>query len=148
MTRSKQDHFFGQVRAYWIVVIIMIFMAVGTSTELFLLDHYEDQWQLAPIVLIGLSTAVFILSLWKNSKEIIRLFKALMLGCAISGVVGFWFHLKANIEFERELHPSSSGWVLISETLSGALPTLAPGSMIVFASIGYLYTLLKLKQPK
>lgn len=148
MTTSKQYQPFGKVRVYWIVVITLVFMAIGTCAELLLLHHYEDQWQLAPIVLILLSTVVFVLSLWKASKALIKLFKILMIGCAASGIIGAWFHLKANMEFEKELHPSSSGWTLISETLSGALPALAPGSMIVFALIGYMYTLLILKQPK
>ncbi len=52
------------------------------------------------------------------------------------------------MEFEKELHNHTSGLNLLLETLSGALPALAPGSMIVYAFIGYLYILLILKPSK
>ncbi|MDX1314396.1 MAG: hypothetical protein R3356_02740, partial [Eudoraea sp.] len=44
-----------------------------------------------------------------------------------------------------EMTPSAKGWDLFVESLSGALPALAPGSMIVLALIGYSYLIL-LKQ--
>jgi hypothetical protein len=73
------------------------------------------------------------------------LFKVI-LGCtALSGIYGTFLHLRANYEFELEMKPNARDWDLFIESLSGALPTLAPGSMIVLALIGYSYILL-LKQ--
>tara|TARA_B100000767_G_scaffold269985_1_gene292810 strand:+ start:1707 stop:1856 length:150 start_codon:yes stop_codon:yes gene_type:complete len=40
------------------------------------------------------------------------------------------------------MKPTANFWELFSESLSGALPTLAPMSMIVLALIGYSYLIL------
>ena len=148
MRTPDQYQPFYQVRAYRLITVTLVFMAVGTMAELVLLEHYEDQWQLIPILLVGTAIVFFILMKWYSPKALIIIFKGLMIGCAISGLLGIWFHLKANMEFEMELHPSSSGWPLFIDSLAGSLPALAPGSMIVFALIGYLYTILILTQPK
>ena len=129
----------------WLTLTI-VFMALGTGAELILIDHYEDAWQLVPIVLIGSSLLLFVVIRWVPTLTLV--FRILMALCVISGMVGAWLHLKANMEFESELHASSTGWTLFVDSLSGALPTLAPGSMIVFGLIGYSYTLLTLKQNK
>ncbi len=131
-----------------LLTLTLVFMAMGTVTELALIGHYEDAWQLVPILLISASLLTFVVLKWSASNAIHKLFKGLMIGCVISGVIGIWFHFKANMEFEKELHPSASGIDLLIESLSGALPTLAPGSMMVFGAIGFIYTLLIIKQPK
>lgn len=129
-----------------VLTLTVLFMALGTGAELILIDHYEDGWQLVPIILIGLSLLLFVVLRW--APKLVLVFKVLMGLCVISGIIGAWLHLKANMEFESELHASSTGWTLFVDSLSGALPTLAPGSMIVFGLIGYSYTLLTLKQNK
>ncbi len=120
-------------------------MAIGTIAELFLLGHYEDRNQLIPIVLIGLSMIVFIIHQFGSNRIINRLFIGMMIGCVFSGFFGIGLHLKANLEFETEMHPSYSDWDIFVNSLSGALPALAPGSMIMFGIIGYLYILLNHK---
>ena len=65
---------------------------------------------------------------------------------ALSGLLGTYFHLKANLEFESELHPTQDFTTNFIESLSGALPALAPGSMILLAIIGYIFTLTINKQ--
>ena len=70
-----------------------------------------------------------------------------MLLTALSGVYGTFLHLRANFEFEQEMKPTETGLNLFLESLSGALPALAPGSLIALALIGYSYLiLLKQKQ--
>jgi len=51
-------------------------------------------------------------------------------------------HLQANYEFEQDMKPTANFWELFSESLSGALPTLAPMSLLVLAFIGYSYLIL------
>lgn len=72
-------------------------------------------------------------------------FQLLMVATALSGLYGIYLHLRANYEFELEMKPTLGGWELFTESLSGALPALAPASMIVLALIGYSYSIL-LKQ--
>lgn len=125
---------------FWIIAAIL-FMASGTVIELLLLSHYEDTWQLLPIILIGLSLICFLMTFWLRQNWVVQLLKLLLLGCVISGGLGVYFHLKANMEFEAEMHPTQSWSTTFLESLSGALPALAPGSMILFAIIGYIYIL-------
>ncbi|MEO1653639.1 MAG: hypothetical protein AAFU64_08845, partial [Bacteroidota bacterium] len=125
----------------------LLFMMLGTAMELYLLDHYEDTLQLIPLLCIGLSLLVFIILLFQKTKFLRLAFQILMVLTALSGMVGAYLHFQANFEFEQEMKPTAGIWDLLTESLSGALPTLAPGSMIVLALIGYSYLiLLKHKQ--
>jgi hypothetical protein len=52
--------------------------------------------------------------------------------------VGLHYH--GNEEFELEMYPSLSGMQLVSETLTGATPVLAPGSMALLGVVGLAST--------
>lgn len=121
-------------------------MALGTSIELALLKHYEDVWQLVPLILLTAALLLFLITLFTTTQQIRHVFNLILLACIISGFVGAGMHLNANMEFALELNPSASGWPLIVKSFTGAFPALAPGSMIVFGLIGYLYTTLITKQ--
>jgi len=62
-------------------------------------------------------------------------------GLRCAGLLGIYFHYQSNVEFERELHPNSSGFELVTESLGGAMPTLAPGAMIMLGMLGMLIAL-------
>lgn len=125
-----------------VILIAFLFMALGTGMELYLLDHYEDTQQLIPILCIAISLVAALVLFYRRNKTTISLFKGLLFLTALSGVYGVYLHLQANYEFELEMKPSLSGWELFTESLSGALPALAPASMVALALIGYSYYLL------
>ena len=110
--------------------------------ELYLLNHYEDTLQLIPLLSIGLSLILLLVLLFNSSRLNIKLFKASLLITALSGLYGSYLHLESNYEFELEMKPTAGSWDLFVESLSGAIPALAPGSLIALALIGYSYTLL------
>ena len=120
-------------------------MMIGTVLELYLLNHYESIQQLIPILCIGLTLIIMFVLLFNKTKLTISLFKTILVISALSGIYGAFSHLRANYEFEQEIKPSENGWSLFTESLSGALPALAPFSMIVLALIGYSY-LIFIKQ--
>ncbi|MEL6976266.1 MAG: hypothetical protein AAGL29_12825 [Bacteroidota bacterium] len=129
------------------ILITFLFISMGTIMELYLLEHYEDRLQLIPILCIALLLVLMVILLIRKSAIVQGVFKFVLLLTAGSGVYGIFLHLRANYEFEQEMRPSVKGWDLFVESLSGALPSLAPGSMIVLALIGYSYlTLLKQQQ--
>jgi hypothetical protein len=70
----------------------------------------------------------------------IRGIQALMALFIISGVAGAALHYNANSEFELEMNPVLAGFELFRESLSGATPALAPGTMIELGLIGLAYT--------
>ncbi|MGD1947791.1 MAG: hypothetical protein ACFB0A_16385 [Croceivirga sp.] len=130
------------MRLHRIILVAFLFMLFGTALELYLLEHYEDVQQLIPILCIGFSVGLLFILIFKETKLWEGLFK-LMLGLsAISGFYGTFLHLRANFEFEHEMRPTETTWKLFIESLSGALPALAPCSMIVLALLGYSYLLL------
>ncbi|MEN8927445.1 MAG: hypothetical protein ABF242_03630 [Flavobacteriales bacterium] len=125
-----------------LVLAALFFMMTGIGIELYLLGHYEDIWQLIPIIIILSSLFVLLLLIFKPSNFLAKFFNLLMLTTALSGVLGIILHLKENFEFEQEMVPNLGTWELFIESLSGALPSLAPASLIVLALIGYTYTTL------
>ena len=112
-----------------VLVFALLFMIVGSLLELYLLDHYEDTWQLIPILSVGTTLVTLLILFLKKTKKLINLFKAVLILTALSGVYGVYLHLQSNFE-------------LITDSLSGALPTLAPMSLVVLACIGYSYLIL------
>jgi len=109
---------------------------------LYLLDHYEDSWQLIPILSVGTTLVTLLILFFKKTTKVVNLFKAVLILTALSGVYGVYLHLQSNFEFEQDMKPTASFWQLITDSLSGALPTLAPMSLVVLACIGYSYLIL------
>ena len=120
---------------------ILLFGAVGLGVELYLLGHYEDRKQWIPLVLLAAGTVAGVSLAVRPSWVAVRVFRVLVAAYLPAGLLGVYFHFQSNIEFERELHPTSSSLELVSESLSGAMPTLAPGAMILLGMLGILVAL-------
>ncbi len=124
-----------------ILVVAFLISLIGTGAELLLLEHIEGFWQWVPLVLIGSGLVAF-LWLWSSRSLASRqVFRGLMVFFILSGIVGFGLHYNGNMAFELEMYPSMRGSELIWETLKGATPVLAPGTMIATGLLGWAYTL-------
>lgn len=139
MRKQNNQAGFG---AKQVLVVALVFMMIGTATELYLLDHYEGTLQLIPLLCIGATLVATGALFFRRTPFLFGLFQLLLGLTALSGVYGAFLHLRANYEFEQEMKPTADGWHLFVESLSGALPSLAPASMIVLALVGYSYLLL------
>ena len=112
----------------------MLFTSLGMTLELLLLEHFESFYQAIPFIVL----VVFIPGmLWVRSQKV-KMLLSLLLG--LTGIIGMCFHLTSNRDFEKEMRPSLSGLDLFFETLTGALPVMAPGAFISLAIIGYIIT--------
>lgn len=109
---------------------------IGTGLELTLLEHYEDFWQLIPILLLAVGLAGSTWHITAPSHISGRILGIIMLACIAAGLLGLGLHFKGNMEFELEMYPGLRGWSLIWETLGGAVPALAPGTMIFVGLVG------------
>ena len=125
-----------------VLVLALLFMMIGSLLELYLLDHYEDSWQLIPILSVGTTLVTLLILFFKKTTKVVNLFKAVLILTALSGVYGVFLHLQSNFEFEQDMKPTATNFELITDSLSGALPTLAPMSLVVLACIGYSYLIL------
>jgi hypothetical protein len=127
----------GRLRAALLAIFVL--GAMGTGAELLLLGHFEDPWQWTPLVLIGASLAVALWQALAPGRASIVVFRALMLLFAAAGLAGAGLHYRTNVEFEHDMHPEGTAWELFRGAITGATPALAPGTMILLGSIGFLH---------
>lgn len=123
-----------------LLLLTLVVSLVGTVTELLLLEHFEDNWQWAPIVLIALSLVTLAWHALDRSSASLNILRGLMVLFIVGGAVGVFLHYQGNVEFELEMYPDLSGWNLFRDSMMGATPTLAPGSMIQIGLVGLAWT--------
>ena len=123
-----------------LLLAIFVFGVVGTGVELVLLDHFEDFWQWTPLALMVASLAVLGWHLAAGGRPSTRAFQVVMLLFVVGGLVGVVLHYQGNAEFELEMYPSLAGFDLFKESIQGATPALAPGTMVQLGLIGLAYT--------
>jgi hypothetical protein len=111
----------------------------GTAADLVLLGHYENAWEVAPLGVLGLGF-VAILAAWAGPEgravPAIRSSSALFV---VTGAVGLYQHYRGNVEFELEMYPTMRGLELFWKALTGATPSLAPGSMVMLGLVGFAH---------
>ena len=122
-----------------LLVLLIVFM-LGTGTDLLLLDHHEDGWQLVPLVLLALGVVTAAWSLAGRSAAIVSM-RLLMVLFVAAGILGIALHYLGNREFQHEMDPSLAGWPLFVKIMTAkAPPALAPASMVQMGLLGLLYT--------
>jgi len=128
-------------RQYRMALLIFLFLHGGLILELILIGHLESFWQLIPLISLGLG----LVSLFLYSKSLL-LVKICYLITIMSGVLGVFLHLKSNWEFEQEMYVGIGIADLIIRSFSGALPALAPGTLIPIGLMGFHLIQLKSKK--
>lgn len=122
--------------------MMFLFGSLGTGTELVLMEHTEGVWQNVPLVLIAIAFCGLGLLASRRGTPQLRVFQVVMLLFVVSGAAGILLHYKGNVEFERELNPDASGLELFRESMKGATPALAPGTMMLLGALGFGYVYL------
>jgi hypothetical protein len=123
-----------------LLLALFLIGGLGTGTELLLLGHTEGPWQWSPVALISVSFGVLVWYGFDRRRAPLRVFGLTMVLFVLSGAVGVWLHYRGNAEFEREMYPSLQGIGLFRESMTGATPVLAPGTMLELGLIGLAYT--------
>ena len=124
------------------IAAIFLFGSVGTGAELLLMEHTEGVWQNVPLVLVAIGCSGLGVIAIKRGRAQLRAFQIVMALVVASGLAGLWLHYRGNVEFELELRPGSSGLELFRESMMGATPALAPGTMILLGAVGLAYSRL------
>jgi hypothetical protein len=119
--------------------LILVLAMGGTLIELLLIEHFEDTWQLVPLVLLALGLAALGWHSFAWTRMATRAFRALMMVFVLAGFIGVYLHYDGNVEFELEQNPNATRWGLFREAMMGATPALSPGVMIQIGLIGLLY---------
>lgn len=128
----------AQVRRF--LLSILIVGVVGLSVELVLLGHVDGVLQLAPVAILGAGLLALLWHAFAPTPATVHTVRAAMWLFVISGAAGVALHYRGNVEFELEMYPSLSGVRLVRETLTGATPVLAPGSMTLLGLVGLAHT--------
>lgn len=121
---------------------LLAFGLVGTATDLLLIGHDEDAWQLIPLAMIGLAlfaTAGLALTGPGTARAalIVGLFRTVMVLLIVAGGVGAVLHYRANMEFKLEMDPSLSGLPLfLSVVRAKAPPAMAPVTLVLLGLLG------------
>lgn len=123
------------------ILAILIFGMIGSVVELLFLHHYEDSWQLVPLILIA---AGLIAAGWhalSRSSSSLRVMRLIMVAFIVSGALGVWLHYQGSAEFQKEVDPSIHGFALFMKVMqSKAPPALAPGLMAQLGLLGLAFT--------
>lgn len=114
---------------------------VGTEAELLLIGHTEETTQWIPVVLLGLGTLAVAALAVRPSGTLVQLFRGLMGLFLGAGALGIVLHYRGNAEFELEMRSSMAGWELFWNSMTGATPALAPGSLVPIGLVGIIATL-------
>jgi uncharacterized membrane protein YhaH (DUF805 family) len=109
---------------------------LGTGTELLLVEHTEDVWQVVPLVLLGLGVVVMTWCLLQRRRAAVRTLRGVTVLLALSGFVGLYQHYQANAEFELEMYPTLGGLALFWKAIHGTSPAV----MIGLGLLGLLST--------
>lgn len=124
-----------------ILLAILVIGFTGTAVELLLLDHVEDRIQLVPLAAFGLGLGVLVWHALRASRTSLLAVQVVMGLFLAAGLAGIFYHVRANVEFQREFDPTLTGGALLWQALRAKVPpALAPGVMVQFALIGLAYT--------
>lgn len=131
-----------------LLLLLAVVGSAGVAAELGLLGHYEDWPQRIPLLVLGAGTLACAWAGGRPSRLSLRVLRAIMTAFAAAGVLGVYFHLRSNFEFEAEMlleslparapDPSIFNLQLAAESLRGALPALAPLAMLQLGLLGLL----------
>ena len=125
-----------------LLVGILLFGLAGTATELLLIGHDEDAWQLLPLVMIAIAAIVALGLAVADSTSPrgatwTRLLQTVMVLLILTGMLGMILHYRANMEFKLDMDPTLSGFALFSSVVRAkAPPALAPATLVLLGLLG------------
>lgn len=131
-----------------LLLALVVAGSAGVAAELGLLGHYEDWTQRIPLLALGAGAVGCAWAAARPNRLSLRVLRALMTAFAAAGLLGVYFHVRSNFEFEVEMlletgpagaaAPSPFSLGLVAESLRGALPALAPLAMLQLGLLGLL----------
>jgi|GEM_PF-307332 len=122
-----------------LLLALFVFGGGGLGAELFLLEHTGSAQQWIPLAALGAGLAASAAVAFRPSPRTVRTFQAVMAVFVLAGLVGVYLHFGSNLEFEREMDPSSRGFDLFVRVMYGATPLLAPGALAQLGLLGLVY---------
>ena len=136
-----------RVRQFLLIIAAGTF--VMTTAELIFISHWNESIQYLPLALCGLGLITLALAYFHPSHGSTHALRWSMIVIGVCSFIGFYEHMYNNYAFWMEIQPNSTAQELIVATLSGGIPILAPGILLLGAVIGliavYKHPLLEIK---
>jgi hypothetical protein len=124
----------------WLAGILVLGLA-GTGTELLLIEHYEDPWQLTPLLLIPAALGVLGWHALRPGEASVGALRATMILFMTAGALGVGLHMRGSAQFQLEIDPTQGWWELSKKVIRAkAPPALAPGVMLQLGLLGLAYS--------
>lgn len=124
-----------------ILLAILLLGTFGVTAELLLLAHTEDLNQWIPIALAAFTVVLSAMVALRPTRASLRTFQVVMVLMVVSGALGMYLHLHANMEFQLEMDSTLKGFALLKKSIvAKSPPALAPGAMAQLGLIGLAYT--------
>lgn len=123
-----------------LLLLVLAGAMFGLLVELVLLEHYESRRQYIPFIALGVSLVTIVIALVRPRRVTILALRGVMLALLFVSLLGLYFHFSGNIEFELEMDPALRGRELVWKSLTGATPSLAPGTLVLFGLVGLIST--------
>jgi hypothetical protein len=138
MSASSGGDITTRLRAF--LLALLVIGQLGITAELVVLNHFEDSWQLVPLVLIAIALGAIVWFLSGGGAPSLRLLQLTMVLFLAAGVTGVILHYRGNLEFQLEIDASQRGWELFKKVIQAkAPPALAPAAMAQLGLLGLAY---------
>lgn len=118
---------------------VVLLGILGLAAELYLLAHYFETAQWAPLVTLGLAFVATVVVAIRPGRATVRAFQATMALAVVVGLVGVGFHLWSNFQFDVEIVPDSPPFERFVNVMRGAVPSLAPGALAQLGLVGLVF---------
>jgi len=130
----------GETTLRRLLLALLALGVAGVSTDLLLISHYEDGWQLAPLAALGLGMVSIGWHAVTGSAASLRLLRVTMVLFLAAGAAGIFLHYRGNLEFQLDINPAQSNWELFTKVIRAkAPPALAPAAMAQLGLLGLAY---------
>lgn len=121
-------------RLRWFLLMLAAALFAGAPVELYFAEHYEEQYQKIPFILCGIGLVVVGVVLIYPRRYTLWPARLTMLVIMAGSLLGMYFHINGNFEFELEIRPNATRNDVLMDALRGANPLLAPG-ILAFAAM-------------
>jgi hypothetical protein len=109
-------------RVRQVLLAALVAGMAGTTAELLLIGHFESLSQRAPLALLASGLVAALWHAARPRRATVLALQALMAAFLLAGAIGIGLHY--------------AGMELVQNTLTGATPVLAPGSMALLGLVG------------
>jgi hypothetical protein len=124
-----------------LLLVVLTVGLLGAATDLLLIGHYEEAWQMAPLILIGVALVLVLVLAVRATRWAVAALQVTMLLFVAAGIIGISLHYAGNREFQHEIDPTLSGWALFTTVMTAkAPPAMAPGAMVQLGLLGLVFT--------